>query len=365
MRELQRPDPLPAPTSGVRRSGDYPAGRPPYETTDIWVDSERNGWDTYRYHDASGRPVGQGDDAWVNHDNRVYVQIRNLGTHVATDIRVQVYVNSPPGLGDAGSSWDFVGTIIFPTVPAGGAPVSDYVLWRPTVGAHTCIRAVIAPIPGEASGSNNTAQENIAAFDTTPGSPWRPITLEARVFNPSRRRKTPVVFGLRDIPKGWAVKLEPPELVVPRGGEGLVRLTVYPSGAPRGQEDKRLKQQNRPGFVGKPKLEAYAPYGDTWAPIGGIDVWTHLVNETKLTARGSAAKGLAIVTGRISPPVSGAIIAVEFKRGHKANRPPRQAEEGRDLLSPAEVGRAAPIHIPVVVCWGHAARLCRDEEAAS
>jgi hypothetical protein len=221
-------------------------------------------------------------------------------------------------MGDAGPDWAYLGTIIFPTVPAGGAPVQDYVPWTPTKSAHTCIRAVIAPIPGEASGSNNNAQENIAAFDTTPGSPWQPVRLKARVFNPSRRGKTNVILGLRDIPKGWAVKLEPPEMTLPRGGQRYVHLTVYPSGAPGAHEGKQLKRRNQPGFIGKPKLEALAPYGDTWAPIGGIDVWVHLVNKTKLTARGSVAQDTAIVTGRLSPPVPDATIAIEFKRGRKA-----------------------------------------------
>ena len=73
-----------------------PWGAPPYSTPDIWLDSERNGWDVYRYTDGAGNPTGQGDDAWVNHDNRVYVRVHNLGPGLATDVRVQVYINSPP-----------------------------------------------------------------------------------------------------------------------------------------------------------------------------------------------------------------------------------------------------------------------------
>src|SRR5215472_4065294 len=68
-----------------------PWGNPPWTTPDIWIDSQLNGWGVYRYAD------GTRDDAWVNHDNRVYVRIRNLGTAPASNVHVTVYQNDPPG----------------------------------------------------------------------------------------------------------------------------------------------------------------------------------------------------------------------------------------------------------------------------
>jgi M6 family metalloprotease-like protein len=288
-------------------------GAPPYETADIWIDSERNGWDTYRYTDVAGNPVGNGDDAWVNHANRVYVRIRNLGPGDATNVRVQVYQNSPPGMGDAGADWQFLGSIIFPSVPAGGTPVQDYVLWTPTVGAHTCIKAIIEPIPDELNATNNQAQENVTHFDTTRGSPWEPVGLKIRVNNPSRDKQTPVHFNVQDIPDGWAVEVEPPDMVLEPGSYDWVKFMVYPSGAP-GQEDQH-KKEYQPGFTGKPKIEALVPFADTYLSIGGVDVWAHLVNKTELTMEAKNDKQGVTVTGKLNPPMNDAVIAVEFTAG--------------------------------------------------
>ncbi len=304
-----------------------PWGAPPYWTPDIWIDSEKNGWDTYRYVDAAGNPMGQADDAWIDHVNRVYVQIRNLGTHTASDVHVQVYVNQPPGMGDAGPKWGFLGTIIFPTVPGGGVPVKGYITWIPTVAAHTCIRAVIEEMPGEASTSNNAAQENIAAFDSTAKSPWEPVGLDVQVYNPSRDEETTIVMGLQDVPNGWGFELDPPQLTLAPGGTGSVKLTVYPSGPTDGPlADHPHREHYRPGFIGMPKLQALAPYGDTWAPIGGVELWAHLVHATELTASGRTNDGGGEVDGQLSPAPPGALVAIELRRG-----------EGQRILQHADV----------------------------
>lgn len=277
-----------------------PWGAPPWESPDIWIDSEKNGWATYRYTDGSGNPVGNGDDAWINHANRVYVRIHNLGPGVATNVRVQVFSNDPPGLGDAGPNWVYLGTIIFPTIAGGGATAQDFVLWTPTVAAHTCIKAVIENTAGELSTANNIAQENVTAFDTSSGSPFRPIYLKATVNNPFPKSKASVYFNVRDVPLGWAVSVEPRSVELQPGGRDSVLFTVYPAGIPpRDGSDDYLqhglrnccvpkdmpydREKYRPGFIGKPKLEALLPYADTYIPIGGIEVWTHLVKPTRLT----------------------------------------------------------------------------------
>lgn len=207
-----------------------PWGAPPWETTDIWIDSQRNMFDTYAYTDGSGNPVGNGDDAWVNRENRVYVRVRNTGTGAATNVRVQVYVNSPPGMGDAGPNWDFLGTFLIPSI-SGSGNATGFVLWTPTVGAHTCIKAVILDTPGEILVSNNLAQENVTNFDTSPGSPFEPVHLQATVFNPFDT-ELPIHVHVNDVPYGWAVVTDPPQMLLPPRGDKPVHVTVYPSGIP-------------------------------------------------------------------------------------------------------------------------------------
>ena len=316
-----------------------PWGAPPWESPDIWIDSEKNGWGTYRYTDGAGAPDGNGDDAWVKHDNRVYVRIRNIGPGAATNVRVQVFVNDPPGLGDAGPNWNYLGTLIFPALSAGGV-AQDFVLWNPLVDKHTCIKAVIDSDPNELSTTNNAAQENVDTFETSAGSPYKPVTLAMNVYNPFRDRGTPVRFEVKDVPRGWMYEVKPRQLELGPGGKDRVTLTIYPSGAetfapppggagqpgqgqgarpahpghdrpaPKGccccccrgdhdggngkpggggggggggRPDPFPSPTGEPGFIAKPKIEAQVPFADTWVAIGGVEMWTHLCKPTKLT----------------------------------------------------------------------------------
>lgn len=207
-----------------------PWGAPPWESADIWIDSEKNGWGAYRYTDGAGGPAGNGDDAWVKHDNRVYVRIRNIGPGAATNVRVQLFVNDPPGLGDAGPNWNYLGTVVFPALSAGGV-AQDFILWNPQVDKHTCIKAVIEDDPNELLTTNNTAQENVDTFETSASSPFKPVTLAMNVFNPFRDQTVPVRFHVRDVPRGWMYEVKPRQLVLGPGGTGRVALTIFPSGA--------------------------------------------------------------------------------------------------------------------------------------
>jgi M6 family metalloprotease-like protein len=289
-----------------------PWGAPPYYTPDIWLDSEKNGWDAYRYTDGAGNPSGQGDDAWINHANRVYVRVHNLGPGVAANVRVQVYFNSPPGMGDAGPDWRYIGTILFPTIlPSSYA--QDFVLWTPTIAVHTCIRAVIEPLPGEIGTGNHSAQENIVLFDSTEHSPWKAVNLKIRVYNPHKENKTPVSFNIRDIPKNWAVEIKPMTMTLPPGGSQWVKFGIYPSGAPGSEE----RGEYQPGYLGKPIIEALVPYADTFIPIGGVEVWTNLVNVTKLTCFPKRAKKQMIIIGYLKPGIADAKIAIEITSKRK------------------------------------------------
>src|SRR5262249_40307615 len=161
-------------------------------------------------------------------------------------------------------NWAYLGTIIFPSIAGSGGTAQDFVLWTPTVGAHTCIKAVIENIAGELTTANNLAQENVSSFDTSSHSPYRTVSLRATVNNPFSNDKTPVYFHVRDVPPGWAVSVDPPELVLAPGGRDSVLVEVYPSGMPPyGQSQNKIKScclpknvpynpdKYRPGFIGK------------------------------------------------------------------------------------------------------------------
>jgi hypothetical protein len=75
-----------------------------YETTDIWVDSSCNGYGVLRYGTrADGTVIGSGDDPCVNHENRIYVTVHNIGDADSPPSVAKFQVTSPLGVGVTGS----------------------------------------------------------------------------------------------------------------------------------------------------------------------------------------------------------------------------------------------------------------------
>lgn len=216
-----------------------------WETTDIWVDSPVNGYDTYRYgtwSDGLGGtvPTGNGDDPAVGQVNRLYARVRNVGFSPATDVVVNWEITDPPGVGIAGANgWAPIGTVdknTFPglaNIPAGGF-VDVYVAWTPNFAVsaadmaagifafHTCVRVKLNPIAGETVLGNQDGdreQENISYFQAvSPGAPGGSTYKNViRLRNDDVvNKKTFYLAYLSDLPAGWKVELN--------GGERGVEL---------------------------------------------------------------------------------------------------------------------------------------------
>jgi M6 family metalloprotease-like protein len=196
--------------------GDPPGNPPPYETADIWIDSELNGWDRYRYNDGDpSNPTGNGDTPWAGNINRLYATVRNLGGSIALGARVNFYENTPMGIGDRGE-WNYIGNFTVDIV--GEGEVTDYVEWEPPlpgdagsgiVEVHSCIKVEIEPVPGETNIDNQFAQENIYHFEITTGSGFRPATMEFIVANPyPTTQRIFLVLDLSELPIGWTAVLD-------------------------------------------------------------------------------------------------------------------------------------------------------------
>jgi hypothetical protein len=165
-----------------------------WETTDIWIDSPLNGYDTYvapMWADVDGNlvPRGNGDPPAVGLVNRVYARVRNIGSQIATDVVVHIDVTDPLGVGIAGSNGfveiDSVDSTDFSnlaSIPA-GTYEDVYVEWTPEVDVsevemmdglfnfHSCLRVRIDPTPGEYIFGNQDGdeeQENIDRFAYVP-----------------------------------------------------------------------------------------------------------------------------------------------------------------------------------------------------
>jgi len=198
-----------------------------YETTDIWIDSPINGYDTFRYgmwSDLHGGtvPKGNGDDPGVGQANRLYARVRNLGTLTATNVVVHFDVTDPPGLGINGSN-GFVqlGTVTSAQFPglasiAAGGFTDVYIDWVPDFTVtpaqlaagrfafHTCVRVRLDHLPNEKVFGNQDGdgqQENVGYFEATQGPgapPGAPYTNVIRLRNNARERKAAAERTVRD-----------------------------------------------------------------------------------------------------------------------------------------------------------------------
>ena len=149
----------------------YPWVAPPantWETTDIWIDSPANGYNTYRYgtwNDLSGNPVpvGNGDEPTIGQVNRLYARVRNVGGAPATNVVVHFEITDPPGLGiNDQTSWVSLGTVTAAEFPAlsnidPGEFVDVFLNWTPdydipddqvedgSFAFHTCPQGAARP----------------------------------------------------------------------------------------------------------------------------------------------------------------------------------------------------------------------------
>jgi len=242
-----------------------PWNAPPWETIDIWVDSEREGggWDDP--NTAIPKP-GNGEAAWVNHINRVYARITNVGAAEATNVRVLFRVNTPGGMGGAGEYVDLT-TPAPVDIPAGGWR-NVYAEWTPDVGTHTCLQVEIEHLPGEADIFNNFAQENFTHFYTGSGSPWEEVTIPIKVVNPFEEPKRVwlEIFGLKE---GWKARFENKSVSLEPLGKKIVNVTITPPH----DADRCTKV--------KLDIQGYIQIDDFIQPYGGINPIIHLADPIK------------------------------------------------------------------------------------
>ena len=202
---------------------------PPWESVDIWIDSEREGggWDDPA---TAAAKAGNGEAAWVNHVNRVYAKITNAGAADASDVQVRFRVNTPGGIGDAGTYVDLANPAKV-DIPAGNS-VNVYAEWTPTVGTHTCIQVEIEHVSGEKDIYNNFAQENITHFYSNTGSPWKEVTFPVRLANPFAEPKT-AHLEISGLKTGWKAHVDKKWVALAPYETKIVNVTITPPpGAP-------------------------------------------------------------------------------------------------------------------------------------
>jgi hypothetical protein len=259
---------------------------PPYESPDIWVDSEANGWDVYEHSDptanpdVAGNPVHNGDRPWVGHDNRVRARVWNRGDLPQNNVRVDFRVVVPPGP----SSGYVFGTDHI-DIPAGGSAIAT-ATWRPLTAPadqHACIAVDVeyrawdlaAQVVGEHNSDNNTAQENITDFYLAKGSPYTEVELPFE-FVATGPEPQEMKLRARGLEPGWTLRVRPYRFRLEPGEriEGTLVLEADDNVPLEGA------QEGRPAPV--VSLEALVRTPCTWRPIGGFSMIAHTVRASFL-----------------------------------------------------------------------------------
>lgn len=286
MRALPQPDP---------RIADWAA--PPWESADVWVDSEREGGGFMTPATATPLP-GNGEHAWVDHVNRVWAKVTNLGAGAATGVQVRFKVATPGGMGDTGQ---YAPLLPDPALIDLNPGESKYVFanWTPTVNAHTCIKAEAVRLPGEADIYNNLGQENVTDFYSGSLSPWHAVPIPVDIANPFATEKR-IDVRVEGLPEGWRADVDHTYVTLPAGGRKTVNLVVTP------KPDAPQCTSATLNVYGVVLLDDYIQ------PYGGITPVIHLANPIhfRYAVKATEQGGGWIVEGCTAPAKPNSEIAL-------------------------------------------------------
>ncbi len=288
MKALPQPDPKISPW-----------GAPPWESPDIWVDSQREGGGYMVPSTATPLP-GNGEHAWVDHENRVWAKITNAGQGAATGVKVHFKVATPGGFGDTGQYDPLPDPAPIDLAP--GETKYVFTTWTPTVDKHTCIKVEIERIPGEADIYNNQGQENITDFYSGSSSPWHAVPIPITVANPFDTQKR-IDIRTEGLPDGWKADVDHMWVSVGSKQRKIVNLTVTPK--PDAPQCTTVTL-NTYGVV---LLDDYIQ------PYGGITPVIHLANPITLrtTLHEGRKQGTSTFAGCTAPPKPNTEIALILK----------------------------------------------------
>lgn len=250
---------------------------PPWESPDIWIDSQLNGRDTYEHSDSGqnpsviGHPIRNGDRPHVNGANLLYARVKNEGTQSVSNVTVSFFVTEPQGMGQENTTWSLIDKMTIPNINAGASVVTPPVTFVPRVSQHTCLKVVVEHQAGELNANNNEAYEDISDFNTTSASPWTPIASVLEVGNPTDKYKE-VILEMNGLPEGWTGWVSDRVLDLAPGETQMVRYRIEPGDA-RGMDPGTSVDVDIVGYIRRDK---------NFYPLGGVTSSVHLVEASSV-----------------------------------------------------------------------------------
>ena len=326
---------------------------PPYESEDIWIDSEENGWGVYEHSDAAanpgvpGNPVLNGDRPWVGHDNRVMARVWNHGDIAQNNVRVDFAEVVPPG-----QSGGYTFDTDYVNIPAGGSAIATGI-WRPKkvpANEHGCVAAQVeyrdwdlsAQVIGERNQNNNTAQENIGDFYVSASSPYESIELPFEFASPLPD-PCEMSFRAHGLEPGWSLRVEPYRFRLQPGESMQGRVLL------EAEDTVPLEDPEEGSLAPTISLEAMVRIGCTWEPIGGFSMIAHTVRRSEMDVTVDPAGGgthVGVEARDTVGPIVRANVAVALVLGDERVVSVTRFETDAD-------GRA---HVFVPIDWGQFAQ---------
>jgi M6 family metalloprotease-like protein len=243
-------------------------GDPAYTSPDIWVDSQKDGFD----EDMGRTPMDRGDQPVTGEVNRIYFRVHNPGPGDAYDFTIFIRVSEPyHTVGGKADFNVFVGQIFITRLEAGKDTV-DYVEWTPVEDGdpHTCAWVEIPNVFNDVNINNNTAQQNLQEVPSSHGSPYEIVTYRFGFSNPEDDQEL-FYFRAEGVPEGWVATLNPRKALLSAYERIECTLTIQPP------NDAPVCTEHRISVT------SWMPRGNTLIQVGGGMVQVDLRNRTDLT----------------------------------------------------------------------------------
>jgi M6 family metalloprotease-like protein len=244
-------------------------GDPAYTSPDIWVDSQKDGFD----EDLGRTPMDRGDAPVIGEVNRLYFRIHNPGPGDVYDFMVYVRVSEPyHTVGGAADFDTHVGEVHVPVLTPAGSPLVGYVEWTPDDDGnpHTCAEVTIPDVFNDVNVNNNRAQQNLQEVASSHGSPYDAVTYRFGFTNPEDTKEL-FYFRAEGIPTGWTAQLNPRKAHLDADQRIACTLTITPPA------DALVCTEHRIAVT------SWMPRGNTLVQVGGGAVQVDLRNRTELT----------------------------------------------------------------------------------
>lgn len=249
-------------------------GDPPWQSPDIWVDNQADGYD----EDEGLTPEDRGNQGIAGEENRVYARVRNHGPATAHDVEVAFLFSEPyHTVGDVGSFDEF--RSVFLSSILGNADRTTYVEWTPQTGVnpHTCARVELRRLFDDTNAENDWAQRNLQVDHSVHGSPYTEVTFPFSFRNAEETAEL-IYFRADGIPDGWVWSITPSKALVAPGAQVQAELTLQP---PDSAPDCTEHPVHVTGWV---------PRGNTLVRLGGATVRVDLRQRTEIQVKVRTAK---------------------------------------------------------------------------